>query len=163
MLATWFVNLISGFSIKGKILLSRIGRTKDHVIIAPFNPLAQALMIDLKEAGIKSVVITENKSDLPELHDQNAMALVGVIKSTEVFETAGIRRAKYVIACSDDDLQNALITVTAKNANPRIKIISRVSDEADIPKLSIAGAYWMIKPEITAGEKVADELLKIIV
>ena len=44
ILATWFVNLISGFSIKGRILLSRIGRAKDHVIIVPYNPLAQALL-----------------------------------------------------------------------------------------------------------------------
>ena len=163
MLATWFVNLISGISLKGRLLLSRISRTKDHVIIAPFNPLAQALLNDLKEARIKSVVVTENTEDLKGLREQNTMALVGVVKSAEVFETAGIKRAKYVIACSDDDLQNALITITAKNANPNIKIISRVTDEADIPKLSIAGAYWTIKPEITAGEKIADELLKIVV
>ena len=163
LLATWFFNFIGSFSLKGRIILSKIGRTKDHVIIAPFNPLAQALLAELKSAGIKSVVITEDRGDLQSLNEQNEMALVGVIKSTEIFETAGIKRARYVIACSDDDLQNALITVTAKNANPKIRIISRVSDEADIPKLSIAGAYWMIKPELTAGEKVADEILKIVV
>lgn len=163
VLAAWFFNFIANISIKKGIVLSRISKMKDHVIVAPFTPLAQELLQEFKKAGIKAVVITENRCDTANLYERNEMAVVGDVKSTDVFETAGIKRARYVVACSDDDLQNTLITVTAKNANPSIKIISRVSDEADIPKLSIAGAYLMVKPEITAGEKVADELLKRLV
>lgn len=163
VLATWFFNVIGGLSIRERITMSRIRRAKGHVIVTPFNPLAQALLDEFKKAKIKAVAIVEDRSETARLYARNEMAIVGTTKSTGVFETAGIKEASCVVACSDDDLQNTLIAVTAKNANPSIRIISRVSDDADIPKLSLAGAYWTIKPEITAGEKMAAEILKRLV
>ena len=163
VLASWFFEFIANLSIRRGIVLSRISKAKNHVIVAPFTQLAKELMLEFKKAGIKAVFITEDKEDLADLYAKNEMVLVGSLKSMKVFESAGIKRAKYVVACSEDDLQNTLIAITAKNANPNIKVISRVRDESDIPKLSIAGAYWMVKPEIAAGAKVADELIKRLV
>jgi voltage-gated potassium channel len=163
VLATWFFDVISGISIKERLIISRIRRAKGHVIVAPYNPLAQALLDEFKKAKITAVAITDDRNEAMRLYARGEMAVIGTIKSTSVFETAGIKNANCVVACSDDDLQNTLIAVTAKNANPGVKIISRVGEDADIPKLSIAGAYWTIKPEITAGEKVAEEILKRVV
>jgi voltage-gated potassium channel len=163
VLATWFFDVISGLGIRERITMSRISRIKGHVIVAPYTPLAQALLEEFKKARITAVAITEDKAEASRLYARNEMAIFGTIKSTGVFETAGIKNARCVVACSDDDLENTLIAVTAKNANPNVKIISRVGDDANIPKLSMAGAYWTIKPEITAGEKVAEEILKRVV
>ena len=157
LLATWFFDLISSISIREKITRSKVKKAKEHVIVAPFNDLAKALLEELKQNKISAVFITENKGEMAELQANGVLALYGAIKSAEAFETAGIRRAAYVIACSDSDIQNALIAVTAKNANPNIKIISVVHEDTNIPKLS------MVKPEISAGDMVADELLKRLV
>jgi voltage-gated potassium channel Kch len=163
VLAAWAFDFISKLGIRDRIILSRISQTKDHVIIAPFSPLAQELSRELKGAGIKTVFITENKDDAADIYEQNGLAVFGNANSTYVFDTAGIKRARCVVACSEDDLQNTMIIITAKNSNPGIKVISSVHNESDIPKLSMAGAYWMVKPEIAAGEKIADELLKRLV
>jgi voltage-gated potassium channel len=163
LIASWFFDFISSISIREKLIEGRIKRTKNHVIIAPFNDLAKSLLEELKQSKINAVFITEDAHDLAALQASGVMMISGAIKSAEVFEAAGIRRAAYVVACSESDIQNALISVTAKNANPDVKIISLVHEDANIPKLSMAGAYRMTKPEISAGEMVADELLKRLV
>ncbi len=57
-------------------------------------------------------------------------------------------------------MQNALISVTAKSANARAKIISRVTDYDNISKIKSAGAFRMIMPEITTGTEIGKEIVK---
>ncbi|HVC58504.1 MAG TPA: NAD(P)-binding protein [Candidatus Acidoferrales bacterium] len=162
ILATWFYDFITSVSIKERLVLSRIRKLKEHVIVAPYNAFGKELMRNLKEAGIDAVVMANNRSELLSLVHQNELAVVGDIKLRDSFEAAGIASARYIIAASDDDLENALIAITAKTVNPHVRIISRVNKEENIPKLDIAGAYKMIMPEITAGELIGEELTKTI-
>ncbi|MDE1868460.1 MAG: NAD-binding protein [Candidatus Micrarchaeota archaeon] len=163
ILAAWFYEFISGFSIRGRGVRGRLKSMHEHIIVVPYNPFAATLLKEFKGSGIKAVTIATNRRELLPLYKLNELAISGDIKESGTFEAAGISKAKYVIACSDDDLQNALITITAKTANPKVRIITRVTKEDDIPKLDMAGAYKMILPEVTAGEKIGEEILKRII
>ncbi|HUY70068.1 MAG TPA: NAD(P)-binding protein [Candidatus Baltobacteraceae bacterium] len=160
ILATWFYDFITSVSIKERMVLNRIRRLKEHVIVAPYNAFGKELMRNLKEEGIAAVAMASSRSELLSLVHRNELAVVGDIKLRDSFEAAGIASARYIIAASDDDLENALIAITAKTVNPHVKIIARVNKEESIPKLDIAGAYKMIMPEITAGELIGEELAK---
>ena len=48
---------------------------------------------------------------------------MGDLRSIETFEIAGIDRARCVVACGKDDIQNALVSITAKTANPDIRYL----------------------------------------
>ena len=65
-----------------------------------------------------------------------------------------------MIACSEDDTENALIVITAKAANRGIKVVARVESEDDIAKLDKAGAYRTVMPEATAGAEIGGILVK---
>lgn len=159
-LASWFFDFISNISIRERVALSVAKKLQRHVIVVPFNQFAGDVIKELKRSGIKTVTIAESRKELVHIYRLNELGIPGNIKEMEVFEAAGIKRARYIVACSDDDMQNALIAITAKAANPNIEIIARVSDENDIPKLDIAGAKRMIMPEITAGQMIGEELAK---
>ena len=163
ILATWFYDFITSVSIKERMVLSRIKGIRNHVIVAPYNAFAHELMKSMKEAGIEGVAIVDNRRELLNLLHQDFLAVIGDIKATGSFEVAGIARARYLVAVSEDDLHNALVSITAKTVNPHVRVISRVNKEENIPKLDIAGAYKMILPEITAGELIGDELTKVMV
>lgn len=160
--AAWFYEFISNINLKERGVLGRLKSLESHIIVVPYNSFSNTLLKEFRDAKIKAVTIATSRRELLPLYRQNELAIAGDIKQFETFETAGIAKAKYVIACSEDDLQNALIAITAKTANPRIKVISRVTKEEDIPKLDMAGAYKMILPEVTAGEKIGEEILKRI-
>jgi voltage-gated potassium channel len=160
VLAAFFFDFIKQINIRKRFVMSRVSRMKNHIIIVPYNNFAMSLHKELKDAGEKCVIITEKESDAHRIYRQNDLAVVGDPKRVEAFTIAGIGRAKYVIACADEDLQNAMITVTAKSANARAKIISRVNNIESISKLGSAGAFRMIMPEITTGTEIGDEIVK---
>ena len=160
VIAAWFYRFMSSVSVRERIALSRIRGLSGHVIVVPFNGFAKLILEDLRHSGIKAVTITSDKNSLARLYNTGELALLGNVKYTDAFESARIDRASFVVACSDDDMQNALIAITAKTANPHIGVIAKVSNEANIPKLNMAGAYKLIMPEVIAGESVGNEIAR---
>ena len=163
ILAAWFFDFINNAGIRQRFAISTVKGLRGHIIVVPYNSFAHMLLHDFKNAGIKTVAITTNKKELHSLFEESHLAILGDIKSADTFRSAGIERAKYVIACGLDDIQNTLITITAKAANPNIKVIATISKEENIPKLDIAGAERTIMPEISAGERIGMELVRKVV
>jgi voltage-gated potassium channel len=160
--AAWFFDFIKRVNLGELMVLAKLKRIEDHVIVVPYNNFAKSLLKELKDSGIKTAVIAENRKEMAQLRRQNELAFSGDIKSIDTFDIAGIHRARCLIACSKDDVQNALITMTAKTANPRIKIISRVNKEENIGRLITSGAKKVIIPERTAGIDIGNALTKVI-
>ncbi len=160
ILAAWFFDFISNINLRERIVLSKINRLKGHVIIAPYNSFAKALQQELRNSGIKPVTIVENKRELLHLYREGELAIQGDIRSAETFDIAGINRARCVVACSRDDIQNALVTITAKAVNQSIDIIVKANDEQNLDRLERAGVYKTILVESTAGQNIGDEMVK---
>ncbi len=158
--AAWFYSFMSNVRVSEKIALSKIRNLKGHVIVVPFNGFARVLMDELQKKGMNAVTITSDRNVLARLHDKKELALLGDIRYADAYESVGIDRASFVVACSDNDMQNAMIAITAKTANPHIGVIAKVSSEASIPKLTVAGVYKLVMPEVVAGEDVGNEIIK---
>ena len=69
--------------------------------------------------------------------------------------SAGIERARAVIACVDSDADNIFISLTARELRPDILIIARASAEDSEKKLLRAGADRVISPYKTSGTEMA--------
>jgi voltage-gated potassium channel Kch len=160
ILATWFFNFINNVNLRERLVLSKVNKLKDHVIVVPYNSFTKSLQQELKVAGIKTVTIVENKRELLQLYKDNELAIDGDLRSLETFSIARISKAMCVVACSKDDVQNAMISITAKTANPDTKIIVRANKEENLDRLERAGAYKTILVEGTVGKEVGEEIAK---
>ena len=161
--ATWFFDFINNISLRERFVLSKVRKLENHVVIVPYNSFAKSLMDEFKSNGIRFVVIAENKKDLLQLYRENELAIGGDIRSIETFETAGISKAKCVVTCSKDDIQNALASITARAANPGINIISKANKEENSDRLERAGSGHIILAEYTAGEDIGNTISKRII
>lgn len=161
-LATWFTEIIRRINITEHFVLAKVRRLRGHIIVAPYNSFSKALAQDLSARKAKFVVIAQSATEAAHLYRQGIMAVVGEVKSEESFKTAGVERAAYVIACDDEDVKNALISITAKDINPEVGVISRVTDEDNVQKIANAGASSVVLPGITAGISLGDEIIKRI-
>ncbi len=159
-LATWFIDLVRSINITEYFALRKIRGLRRHVIVAPYNNFSKSLVEELTKSGSKFVVITDNQIQAARLNNANVLAIVGEFRSRDAFETAGIGSASYVVACDDDDVKNALITIAARDANPNVTVISRVIEEENMQKVSKAGASRIIIPSVTAGLSVGEEIVK---
>jgi Trk K+ transport system NAD-binding subunit len=63
------------------------------------------------------------------------------------------------VACSDDDIKNSMIAISAKAVGSKVKIITRVAKEENIPKLSRSGVYKCIMPEAAAGDRMSESII----
>jgi voltage-gated potassium channel len=69
----------------------------------------------------------------------------------EALQRAGIKRAKALIAALPDDSENLFIVLTARQLNPGLNIISRVTSLKSQRKLRLAGANHVVMPEQIGG------------
>ena len=160
VLATMFFNFIKKVNIRSRIIDAKVAKVGGHVILAPYNRFALYLAQEMKKEDMDAVVVVANERDRMDMHRHSILSVVGDIKSVDAFIEAGAKRARRVVACSDSDIENALITITAKAANPSIEVVSRVSSEDDISKIGSAGALRMVMPEVTVGAEIGDVLAK---
>jgi voltage-gated potassium channel len=160
LLATMFFTKIKSFDIRERVAAARVKRTSGHVVIAPLNRFSMTLIKELVAEEVRPVVLVRNRDELHEALNRGALGITGDIRSIDSFKEAGIARASYVVACSDDDVQNAMITITAKDANPKAKMISIVNTNENSERMVSAGASLIVAPEIGAGEEIAESIIR---
>jgi voltage-gated potassium channel len=163
VLAAWFFDFINNINLRERLMLSKVNKLEGHVIVVPYNSFAKSVLEELKSAGIKAVTITQNKREMIGLYKEGELAIDGDLRSVETFDIARINKAKYVIACGKDDIENAMISITAKTANPYVQIISRVNKEENLTRLESAGAHKTVLTDSTAGADMGNEIVKRLI
>jgi voltage-gated potassium channel len=64
------------------------------------------------------------------------------------------------VACTDSDNENVVITLTARQINPKIRIVSRVDDIDHETKIRKVGADAVVSPNFIGGLRMASELIR---
>ena len=87
---------------------------KNHIIIAGATPLAMSVYDGLRRRGDEVTVIVP--AGTPQEYPAATDLIEGDPSSVEVLRSAGISRARYVLALREDDAENAFIVLAAKEA-----------------------------------------------
>ncbi|WP_246144203.1 potassium channel family protein [Neolewinella aurantiaca] len=160
----------SYYIIEGKIfelmersyMQARVDSLKGHTIICGFGRYGREVARHLKEQGQPFVVIEENleKLDIPEFEDFEVLYVDGDATHDEVLREAGIDRAVGLITSLNDDSDNLFIVLSAKELNPKLRIISSAHSIRSRQKLMRAGASNVILPEQIGGFYMATLISK---
>ncbi|MCH1570456.1 MAG: TrkA family potassium uptake protein, partial [Longimicrobiales bacterium] len=97
----------------------------------------------------------EGASRLPEV-----AVILGDPTDDDILKAAGVERAFGLIACSESDNENVVITLTGRQLNPRIRIVSRLSDVDTESKVRKVGANAVVSPQHIGGLRLASELIR---
>jgi voltage-gated potassium channel len=135
-------------------------KMKDHVIVCGYGRNASKAVRELKKSGQKCVVI-DNKSEITESLSKLADAIViGNASDEQVLIEAKIDKAKAIIITLPSDAENVYITLSSRELNPLLQIISRASQEITVKKLKKAGADSVIMPDSLGGKHMAQLITK---
>ena len=147
-----------GEFLKEARMYSGIKKMKGHYIVCGAGKVGYNIGNRLMQQGHKVVFIEKDKDIINKLKSQDlAVVDVGPIDE-HVLRHVGIERASGIAIALGDDGRNLLLTLTARELNPRAKIAVRAADPKIVPKLKKAGADYILLPEALGGIKLADAL-----
>ncbi len=128
---------------------------RDHYIICGFGRVGHKVAEEFDAAKFPYVIIDIKPETAHELEPKGIPYIVGSSTSNGMLETAGVRRAKGLVACADSDMENVFVTLSARAAKPDIYIVARASGKEAEERLKIAGANRVISPYFISGRRMA--------
>jgi voltage-gated potassium channel len=143
------------YLIKGYKNKSRLRKMENHVIICGYGRNGQQAVKELEAFKNDFIVIDSSHDLILKNADPHFKMLEGDATSDEVLILAGIKTARSIITTLPNDADNLFVSLTARSLNPRIKIISRASNESSEKKLKMAGADNIVMPERIGGAHMA--------
>jgi voltage-gated potassium channel len=106
------------------------------------------------------VVIEGDEAIADRLLAQGQLVLMGDATNEDVLKAAGIDRARGIVCAVSSDPDNLYITLTARDLNKDVRIVSRANDEAAVGRLLKAGANRVVSPALTGSTRMAQMLLR---
>ncbi|MEI7501719.1 MAG: potassium channel protein [Paludibacter sp.] len=130
---------------------------KGHYIICGYGKTGKRVLDDLLLKGFEVVVIESNperNEKLREVYDKKFIHIEGDGTNDEVLIQAGIRRAKILISVLSTDAENLFVTLSAKDLNNEIKVITRIDETNSEGKFKKAGADFIVSPIEIATDRI---------
>lgn len=129
---------------------------QDHVIVCYYTQVGESVVDELKGSEQDLVVIEPDKWVAESLQAEGIEVLQGDPTNEEALYKAHLEEAQAIVACSDTDADNAMITliaheIKASKRNAKLRIIARVEQEEGVSKLRAAGADYVISPSTLGG------------
>jgi voltage-gated potassium channel len=133
-----------------------------HMIVCGAGPTAiyAARELSAVDRPVVLVVATPAEADEANSHLLDVPIVVGDPTDDHIMEAAAIESARGLIACSESDNENVVITLTARQLNPRIRIITRLQDVDQEGKARKVGANAVVSPQHIGGLRLASELIR---
>lgn len=137
-----------------------IGRLNGHYIICGAGRVGRSAARELARKPAPFVIIESNAEKAARYNEQNWLTILGDATQEEILHQARIEVARGLVAATTTDATNIYITLTARSLNPKLKIITRASEDAAEKHLKTAGADVVISPYHFAGARIAQSLLR---
>jgi voltage-gated potassium channel len=138
-----------------------IANLSDHFIVCGAGQTGRHIAEELNASGRRCVVIDEDAANIEALSPaQRELAVVGDAARDEALKEAGIERAAGLAAALPDDKDNLFLTISARQLNPKLRIISKAVDLHTRAKLLKAGADGVVSANFIGGLRIASELMR---
>ncbi len=117
----------------------RARRLHDHVVVVGLGRVGYRVVQLLRELEVDCVVIEKSPdSAFIEATSVHTPVLTGDGRLPENLERAAVDRARCLIACTDDDLDNLATCLEATKHNAALRTVSRAFDDLLVQRLGAA-------------------------
>ncbi len=127
----------------------------DHVIVAGYGRVGQAVVRALHKMGRACVVLDLDAKHAPDLAANGVMFLHGDATSEDDLAQARLDRAAGLVAATDRDATNLVVVLAARATRPDLRIVTRVNESRWIPRMTNAGADVAQSPYDSYGASLA--------
>jgi voltage-gated potassium channel len=155
---------IAGGVLTGALAERRRERTieqlHDHFIICGYGRVGRRVGEEFRAANVQYVVVDIHEEAVAAAEEDGVLLVHGDATHDENLRRAGLERAQGLVAASDSDADNLYVVLSARSERPDLTIVARASGTDAERKLVLAGADRVVLPYTTAGQVMANLVLK---
>ncbi len=168
----FFASTITAFIIEGDLknvlfankLKKRMRRMKDHVVVCGAGSTGRNVIEELIKTGVPVIAIDVNEIELKEIADRHPNAeysyIVGDATDDDVIAQVNLPGARGLVAALSSDKDNLYLTVSARQDNPRARIVARCAELSHVEKIKKSGADAVVSPNYIGGLRLVSEMLR---
>jgi len=144
----------------GRMTDTDIDLLTDHVIVLGYGELTEPIIDELIAADVEFLVITPDEAAARRLHEEDGVHVLTADPSgEEPLERARIREARAIVAATNNDAEDALAILTARQLGPDATIVAAATERENVNKLKRAGADTVISPATIGGHLLVESAL----
>jgi voltage-gated potassium channel len=153
---------------------SQLELLDDHFVVVGVGDLTGPILEELAAGNAPFVVISRDPESAQRLRERGYEVITADPSEEEPLQRARIDRARALVAATNDDAQDAMVILTARELNPELRIVAAATDRENAKKLRRAGADTVLSPSVIGGhllvqsalgqagmEDVADRILSV--
>jgi voltage-gated potassium channel len=127
-----------------------IKAAKNHFVLCGYGRVGSAVHKELLKRNQKVLIIEKDPSIVEKelWDDPDVLAIPGDATDESVMREAGIEHARGVIITTGDDVDNLFISLTAREIQPEIWIVTRASKKVNIKRLYRSGQTRSYHPRV---------------
>ncbi|WP_019630930.1 potassium channel family protein [Actinomadura atramentaria] len=129
-------------------------RVRDHIVVAGYGTKGRSAIRTLLNSGephTRIVVVDPDPRVVSEAAEAGFVGIVGDATRSSVLRRAEVERAREIVVAAPRDDTAVLITLTARQLNPRAGIQAAVREAENAPLLRQSGADRVITSSEAAG------------
>lgn len=161
-LAVFFLESDLDYTLRRRRMEKQMRKMQGHYIVCGFGRVGRNVATELMNTNRHFVAIDpeearfdENKERFPGL-----LYLHGDASDDDHLLAANVDEAKGVFAVTGDDSRNLMITITAKQLNPHVRVVARCQEVRNMGKMQKAGADSIVSPDFTGGMRIASAMIR---
>jgi voltage-gated potassium channel len=173
-ISVYVFSVVTAFLVEGEItnffgrrkMEKRIGELTNHYIVCGLGDTGRYVVDELLKTRSPFVVIEHSEDAIKRFREhapaayKETLYVLADATDEEALLSAGVDRARGVIAALGADKDNLIVTVLVKQKNAQIRIVARCTDLKFADKLKRAGADSTVSPNRIGGLRLASEILR---
>ncbi len=157
-LADYMINL--GDGLKRNKMKAKLVNAKDHYIVCGLGSVGMNIAKELSLEKVKFVGIDKDENLVKDAIARGFTAFVGDGTKEEVLHRAKIDKARGLVAALGDDSSNLFVTLTSRQINPHLYIVTRANHSENVSRIEKAGADKVAMPNQIGGFHMATMLIR---
>jgi voltage-gated potassium channel len=141
-------------------LEKKVKRLKNHYVLCGYGRIGSFIAREFAVENVPFVVVEKDSKRIRLLEEDGFAYVEGDATDDEILISAGVERARCLVAATGSDANNLYITLSTRALNPTIYILSRAAEEAAERKLLSAGANRVVSPYLIGAARMFNAVLR---
>jgi len=142
----------------GRMTDQQLDVLDNHVLVLGFGDLTEPILEEL-ETQADVLVVVDDEERARRLSERGYTVLTDDPSDEEAQHRGKVGVAQAVVAATNNDAEDALTILTARQLNPEVTIVAAATQRENINKLRRAGADTVISPATLGAHFLAESAL----